>query len=62
MIMEKYEDLPIPIERLEADDGVVFLLGEILYLDIGIQMVLPPLPATLATPVQFCQFCDIWPR
>ena len=52
--------LPIPIERLEADDGVVFLLGEVPSLDIRIQIVILPLPTTLATPAQPCQLCDIW--
>ena len=53
--------LPIPIERLEADDGVIFLLGEVLSLDVRIQMVIPPLRTTLTTPAQPCQRCDIWP-
>ena len=34
--------LPIPIERLEADDGLVFLLGEVPSLDIRIQIVILP--------------------
>ena len=54
--------LPIPIERVEADDGVVFHLGEVLSLDIRIQMVLPPLPTTLTFPVQPCQLCYFIPR
>ena len=46
--------LPIPIAQLEADNGVVFLLGEVLSLNIRIQVVFPPLLTTLTTPAQPC--------
>ena len=47
---------------LDADDGFIFLLGEVHFVDTKLRMVIPPLPTILTNPIQLCQHWGIWPR
>lgn len=42
-------------DGVEVEDGLLLLLGELAPLDVRPQVVRPPQPAALATPVQTCE-------
>ena len=39
---------------MEADDEILLVVGDVAALDVGPEVVQPPQPAALATPVQPC--------
>ena len=44
--------VPAPEHGVEGDDEVLLLLGEVLVLEVGAQVVGVPQPAALAAPLQ----------
>ena len=46
--------VPAPYANVEAADDAVLLWGEIAMLYVGPQVIEPPQPAALATPLQPC--------
>jgi hypothetical protein len=39
---------------VRLNNGSIFLLGPLILLDVGVQMIVPPLPALLAYPARKC--------
>ena len=44
------------------DDDVIILFREVRFVDTRLQIVIPPLPTPLISPVQLRQLCDLSPR
>ena len=47
-----YGDLLVAEEGVEVEDGLLLVLGELAPLDVRPQVVGPPQPAALATPLK----------